>query len=209
MNDLIKIVLEKGDHWSLGILLFCVILLGFFNLPLLKKLHVGQNFKFANNLLWSVTGVCVIFIVVVLMRDLSRDKKEIALAEIEHGLKLIDKNADLVKSDSTLTRQINTTFKQFQKNNPINPDPHPIEDESIDHNRCWIKTSSSTDLVQTPTFMLDEGVIAHNIPINIYYVLDKKRISQGNVLFFKIELENGLIGWVRDWQLDKNPKCYD
>jgi hypothetical protein len=29
MNDLVKIVLEKGDHWSLGTLLFCVILLGY------------------------------------------------------------------------------------------------------------------------------------------------------------------------------------
>src|SRR5690606_17642787 len=128
MNDLIKIVLEKGDHWSLGILLFCVIILGLFNLPLLKNLQELQNFKFAKNLLWSFTGVCVAYIFLVLIRDLSKDKKEIALAEIQRGLTLVDKNSDFIKSDSILSSQMNTVLQQFQSSHGVIGEKHPSED---------------------------------------------------------------------------------
>lgn len=200
MNDLLKIVLEKGDHWSLGILLLFILLLALLKSPIFSETMAKHTIQILLSILWGGIGLSAFYITIVLIRDLSKDKTELEKERIKASLALINQKSEVIKSDSSLNNMFKNTSGRILS--------HPIEDNTIDHNRCWIETSLGTELLNRPNRM-QEGVIATDIPQKIYYVLDKAKVKPFNQLFFKIKLDNGLEGWVRDWELNKNPKCYD
>ena len=208
MKDLLKIVLEKGDHWSLGILLFAILILGLLRLPVFSPSTNVHTYKVVLNFLWAIVGLSAIYIIVVLIRDISKNQKDVELAKIEASLKTIKEKHEIIQSDSSLKNLFSQASKLVFPQLPP-PDPHPIEDNSIDHSRCWIKIGYGIyELLKSPSWN-HQGIIANEIPPKIYYVITKKREPQFNKLFFKIKLDNGLEGWVEDHRLDKNPICYN
>lgn len=210
MTEALKTVLEKGDHWSLGILLFAILILGLFKLPIFKELSKTHGYSILLNLLWVIAGISALYILVVLIRDISRDSKEVELARIQASIKTIEENANLIREDSTLKDRYKKASQLIIPVLPFQEPRHPIEIDTIDHSRCWIKIQaySHISLLRRPNWKSDQ-VISTSIPGGIYYVLAKQREPQFNQLFFKIKLTNGLVGWVKDLDLNKNPKCYD
>ncbi|MCF0075525.1 hypothetical protein LZD49_33925 [Dyadobacter sp. CY261] len=183
--------------------------------PLFSGLHKTQNYKLILNIYWGILGFSALYVAIILFRDYNKDQKEIALdknktqLEIEKvraSLEKVRDNPQIVKSDPALKELFDDASKSVLSQNVKMSDSH--SDEAIDHSRCWIKTNFASQLVKTPT-SLNPKVISTEIPEKIYYVIDKQEIGHFHTLFFKIKLENGLEGWVRDFQLDKNPKCYD
>jgi hypothetical protein len=146
MKDLLKIVLEKGDHWSLGILLFAILILGLLRLPVFSPSTNVHTYKVVLNFLWAIVGLSAIYIIVVLIRDISKNQQDVELAKIEASLKAIREKPEIIQSDSSLknlfSQASNLVLPRFI---PPTPDPHPIEDPAIDHSRCWIKWNTSSE----------------------------------------------------------------
>ncbi len=208
MSDLLKIVLEKGDHWSLGILLIFILLLALLKSPIFSETMAKHTLQIVMSILWGGIGLSAFYITIVLVRDLSRDKTEVERERIKASIALINQKSEVIKTDPSLSTLFERTSGLILSHPISTSGGHPIEDSTIDHNRYWIKTPWRAELLRRPNRMND-GVIATDIPQKIYYVLDKATDGPFNELFFKIKLDNGLEGWVRDWQVNKNPKCYD
>ena len=215
MQDLFKIVLEKEDHWSLIILLLLVVLILLFRSGLFKGLYKRENFKVILNILWGAVGFSAFYVIIVLAKDYIQVQKEthiddnktkIELEKIRSSLQQVKDNPDLLSADTNLQKLFRETAKSVFSQSPSVPDVH--DDKTIDNNRCWIQTSFGTKLENKPSAM-GSSTIARSIPEKVYYVIEVAKDRQFNMKFFKIKLDNGLEGWVKDFNLDMNPKCLE